>query len=87
VHISVRLFAGAAQLAGTSQLELELSSQSTAQRKALVSDVVLRLLEQIPQLSSLLKNSRWAVDDDFVELNHVLQDGQMLAMIPPVSGG
>ena len=74
MQISVRLFAGLRERAGVSKLELD--------GVATVGDVWPRLgLGDEP--GGLL----YAVNREYVERSHALQDGDEVALIPPVSGG
>ncbi|MFO0943372.1 MAG: MoaD/ThiS family protein, partial [Pirellulales bacterium] len=52
-----------------------------------VAEVISQLLLEYPQLQSLAQRSRWAINDDFVELNAVVRVDDRIAMVPPVSGG
>ncbi len=81
--ISVQLFAAAAQLAGTKQVELRFADGPSPT----VAEVVHRLLLEYPQLQSLAQRSRWAINDDFVELSNIVRAEDRIAIIPPVSGG
>jgi molybdopterin synthase catalytic subunit len=74
VRVSVRLFAGLRERAGTGRLELD--------DVASVDDVwsKLGLGDEPPGLL-------YAVNRAYVERGHVLQDGDEVALIPPVSGG
>jgi molybdopterin converting factor subunit 1 len=40
-----------------------------------------------PPLRGQLVNVRFAVGDDFADSSHVLRHGDVVALIPPVSGG
>ena len=82
--IQIRLFAGAAQLAGQSTVGL---SPTDLPSNPTIGDVANCLTERYPQLQSLAAKSRWAIGSDFVELEHPVESAQHLAMIPPVSGG
>lgn len=82
--IQIRLFAGAAHLAGQSTVEL---SQADLPSQPTVGDVANCLTARYPQLQSLAAKSRWAIGSDFVELWHPVESARNLAMIPPVSGG
>ena len=74
VRVSVRLFAGLRERAGTGRLELD--------DVATVSDVWPRLgLGDEP--AGLL----YALNREYVERSQTLQDGDEVALIPPVSGG
>ena len=82
--IQIRLFAGAAQLAGQSTVEL---SENDLPSHPTIGDVANCLTARYPQLQSLAAKSRWASGSDFVELGHPVESERNLAMIPPVSGG
>lgn len=45
------------------------------------------LLERYPALSGVIHHARWAVNEDFEDMDFVLSDGDRVAMIMPVSGG
>ena len=74
VRVSVRLFAGLRELAGTGRLELE--------DVATVADVWPKLA-----LGDEPGGLMYAVNREYVERSHPLQDGDEVALIPPVSGG
>ncbi len=81
MKINVRLFAGAAQVAGTRTVEVEVSDGADV---AAVRDA---LLNRLPQLKALCDVSLWATDTEVLDERTVLKAGSELAMIPPVSGG
>ena len=81
MKVHVRFFAAARERTKTSALTLDLPEGATV---ALVSE---RLTEQFPALASLLPQLRFAVDQEFAPLTHVLSDGVEVALIPPVAGG
>ena len=74
VRVSVRLFAGLRERAGVSRLELD--------DVARVGDVWARL-ELGDEPGGLL----YALNREYVDRSHELQDGDEVALIPPVSGG
>jgi molybdopterin converting factor subunit 1 len=76
VHVTVRLFAGLREQAGTSRRELELERGATA------ADVwpALGLGERPPGLLV-------AVNREYADAAQALSDGDEVALIPPVSGG
>ena len=77
MRVTVRLFAGLRELAGTGRRELELPDG------AAVTDVwaALGLVGSEPE--GLL----YAVNREYAEAGRVLVDGDEIALIPPVSGG
>jgi MoaE-MoaD fusion protein len=78
VPVSVRLFAGLRERAGVSRVELD--------DVATVADVWARL-EQVLQLGDEPAGLLYALNREYVDRDHALQDGDEVALIPPVSGG
>jgi molybdopterin synthase catalytic subunit len=76
MHVRVRLFAGLRERAGADEVELELPEG------ALVSDALERL-------SAVTAGARvvMAVNREYADPNALLEPGDELALIPPVSGG
>jgi molybdopterin synthase catalytic subunit len=74
VQVTVRLFAGLRERAGVGRLRLE--------DVARVADVWPRL-----DLGDEPAGLLYAVNREYVERSHALQDGDEVALIPPVSGG
>jgi molybdopterin synthase catalytic subunit len=79
--ISVRLFARLAELTGTRETILETGEGLR------VRDVLPALERSWPGLSGTSQSLRYAVNQEFVGEDHVLRDGDEVALIPPVSGG
>ena len=76
MEVSVRLFAGLRELAGSDSLQLELADGAS------VADALAALSGQIDASGCLLAVNRQYADDDLI-----LAAGDELALIPPVSGG
>ena len=74
VRVTVRLFAGLRERAGTGRLQLDGVNR--------VGDVWKRL-ELGDEPSGLL----YALNREYVDRDHALADGDEVALIPPVSGG
>ena len=74
MRVSVRLFAGVRERAGTARLELD--------DVARVDDVWARL-----DLGDEPPGLVYAVNREYVDRGHELRDGDEVALIPPVSGG
>jgi molybdopterin converting factor small subunit len=55
--------------------------------KATVNDLFKQLQNSYPQLRDFEKSTLFGIDVDFVERNHELQDGDTIAIMPPVQGG
>lgn len=81
VRVRVLLFAACREIAGASELALELDAG------ARVSDALTRLAGMEPRLARFLPGCRQARNDRFVAPDEPLADGDELAVIPPVSGG
>jgi molybdopterin synthase catalytic subunit/molybdopterin converting factor small subunit len=76
VKVSVRLFAGLRERAGTDELELELPEG------ARVADALAQVQHLAPGVSLVL-----AVNREYADEGVVLTAGDELAVVPPVSGG
>jgi molybdopterin synthase catalytic subunit/molybdopterin converting factor small subunit len=74
VRVSVRLFAGLRERAGVARLELDDDARA--------GDVWARL-----DLGAEPSGLMYAVNREYVGRSHELQDGDEVALIPPVSGG
>jgi len=81
MHITVRLFAILKDLAGTSEVQLDLLPAAT------VASAAERLGLAIPNLRDPLRRVAFAVNREYVSPGTELHDGDELAIIPPVSGG
>jgi molybdopterin synthase catalytic subunit len=79
--ISVRLFAGLREMIGERDVDVELPEGAT------VGDLRARLGEEYPIVQAFLPTLVCAVDEEYVPSEHVLQSGDRVALIPPVSGG
>ena len=62
-------------------LLMEIRSGSTA------SDVIKILSEKYPSVADILKVTRLAHEDEYVDKLSILTDGEEYCLIPPVSGG
>jgi molybdopterin synthase catalytic subunit len=81
VRIRVRLFAVQREIAGTRQVDLDLRAPAT------VEDAWTALVARVPALGPGRPSVRFAVNGDYADAATVLDDGDELACIPPVSGG
>lgn len=78
--ITVRFFAAAADAVGRRQLEGDWAGLTPPQ-------LLANLQEQYPPLARLVPSLAVAVNREYAEADRVLQDGDEVALIPPVSGG
>jgi molybdopterin synthase catalytic subunit len=81
VHIRVRLFAVQRELAGTRAVGLDLPTGAT------IEDGWVALVERLPVLASGRPSMAFARNGEYAEPGAILEDGDELACIPPVSGG
>ncbi len=81
ITIVIKLFAVYQEAYGVPELTLELPIGVT------VADVRDRLLAEHPELAQWRDLTRFGVNLQFVEPNTVLQPGDEVVFIPPVSGG
>ncbi|MBI3408682.1 MAG: molybdopterin converting factor subunit 1 [Planctomycetes bacterium] len=81
MKVTVRFFARARDLAGTSSASFDLPDGATVQ------DLRRRLAADYPALEVLLARSAVAVDDEFAGDNQRLEGDAEVALLPPVSGG
>ena len=79
--VSVRLFAGAAEVAGVRVHRVTIEDGAT------VDEVFDRMAEQFPALAVMKASLKFAVNQEFVEMDQRLSNGDEMAVIPPVSGG
>ena len=81
MKVNVRLFAGLHDLLGKRDVVMELAEGAT----------VLQLREQLakeyPIVTPYLTTLVCAVDEEYVPSEHRLQEGDEVALIPPISGG
>ncbi|MEM7593481.1 MAG: MoaD/ThiS family protein [Cyanobacteria bacterium P01_A01_bin.83] len=81
IKIKVKLFAIYQEAFETSELDLVLAKQTS------VGNVLESLIEQKPYLQKWRDVTRFGVNLQFVESDTLLQDGDEIVLIPPVSGG
>jgi len=81
LHVNVRLFAGLYALVGERRVPLELPEGAT------IVELREALTSKYPAVRPFLQTLVCAVAEDYVPSSHVLQEGDEVALIPPVSGG
>jgi sulfur-carrier protein len=81
ITVTVKLFAAYQEAYGVAELVLELRSGTTVQ--ALCD----RLIAEHPELAHWRSLTRFGVNLQFVEPTTILQTGDEVVFIPPVSGG
>jgi molybdopterin synthase sulfur carrier subunit len=81
INVTVKLFAIYQEV--YQQEEIILSTQE----KTPISEILNTIIEEKPVLKKWRNLTRFAVNFDFVDEDYILQDGDEIALIPPVSGG
>ena len=81
ITITVKLFAAFGEAFGVSEITLELPPDTP------VSQVLESSIAQYPQLEQWRDRTRFGLNMEFVSPDTILQDGDEVVLIPPVSGG
>jgi molybdopterin synthase sulfur carrier subunit len=82
MQINILFFGRLKQDVGEKQKTLEL------QQNSLTIDELMDILKaHYPALEAQLATVAYAVNDELVESDYVLHDGDRAALLPPVSGG
>ncbi len=79
--VKVRLFARLSEVAGVREADVELGEGITA------GDAYRLLCNRYPAMAGFDDALMYAVNAEYVPSEQPLQDGDELALIPPVSGG
>jgi molybdopterin converting factor subunit 1 len=81
MKVHVRAFAGLVAMIGAREIEVEVRDGAT------VADVRAAVAAAYPQVEAMLRNVVCAVGEEYVEDEYVVREGDVVALIPPVSGG
>lgn len=81
ITITVKLFAAYQEACGKSELVLQFPDETP------VSAVSDRLIAEHPELSKWRDVTRYGINLIFVKPDTILQNGDEVVLIPPVSGG
>jgi molybdopterin converting factor subunit 1 len=81
MKIRLRFFASLRERLRKSEAEHELENGST------VADLWNALCEEHPELREVTASISFAVNQEYVDRDTILHDGDEVALIPPVSGG
>ena len=79
--VRVRLFARYAELVGRAEAAVSVTLPAT------VGDVVRRLRDEVPAARALPERPLAAVNLHQVKLDARVQDGDEIALLPPIAGG
>jgi molybdopterin converting factor subunit 1 len=81
MKVKLRFFAGLREIAGSEQMEMDLAPGTDT------SSLWEMLVDYYPRLSPYSRSVQVAVNRDFAARSTVLQSGDEVAFLPPVSGG
>lgn len=81
ITVTVKLFAAYQEVYGIPELRLSFAPKTP------VGAILDSLLQEKPELEQFRNITRFGVNLRFVEPNTILQDGDEVVLIPPVSGG
>jgi len=81
VRVRLRFFASVRERLRRSEAEVDLAPGAT------VADLWEELRRAYPTLAELGASLRFAVNQEYVDAQHQLAEGDEVAVIPPVSGG
>jgi molybdopterin synthase sulfur carrier subunit len=79
--VNVRFYASLRETIGQREITLTLPDGAT------VEHVRARVGETYPLVKPFLPNVVCAVGEEYVPVTHTLREGDLVALIPPVSGG
>ena len=79
--VTVRLFARLREIAGATEVQVEVPSGST------VADTWAALSARYSELAGYATSVSCAVNEDYARMTAPLQEGDEVAFLPPVSGG
>ena len=81
MKINVLFFASCREVIGMKKLVMDLDGGVT------IAEIRKRIVCQFPQLAGVSKTLQFARNSEYVAEDTPLQDGDEVAVIPPVSGG
>src|SRR6185369_17232244 len=81
IKITALLFGQAREMAGAASLELEVAPPAT------VASAWAALVAAHPKLAAMERSLLFAVNEEYAGREQALNDGDQLAVLPPVSGG
>lgn len=93
MRIRVRLFASAAEAAGSDLVTVEVGAETRSgagpseNETATVGGVRSAMRTQFPELETILRRAWFALEEEYVADDRVVGPEDELAVIPPVSGG
>src|SRR6185295_18065666 len=81
LKITTLLFGRAREMVGAADLELEIAQPAT------VASAWAALVAEHPKLAAMERSLLFAINEEYAGREQALNDGDQLAVLPPVSGG
>jgi MoaD family protein len=81
IKVRAELYSRLKEIVDASVVELSLPENAT------VNDLFEQLEKSYPELRDFDKSVLFSIGVDFVDRNHELKDGDIVAVMPPVQGG
>jgi MoaD family protein len=81
MKVRVELYSRLKEIVDASLLELSLPENAT------VKDLFEQLKERYPQMRDFEKSVLFGIGVEFVDRSYLLNDGDVIAIMPPVQGG
>jgi MoaD family protein len=81
MNVRAEFYSRVKEIIGASALELSLPENST------VNDLFEQLKESYPQMRDFEKSVLFGIGVEFVDRNQPLNEGDTIAIMPPVQGG
>ena len=81
MELTIHLFGHYADLFEKGQIKMTLPEGAT------VKELLVHLQQADPKLSSIGAHCRIAIDEEYAKPERVLQEENIVALIPPMSGG
>ncbi len=81
--VSVRLFAGFREKFNSDMVEITINSDTT------LEEFIKLMGKDFPEIDEIIKTNRAtiAVNHEVVEMDHIINNNDEIALFPPVSGG
>lgn len=81
MKVKVKFFGSQRKVVGENEIDIELEEGTT------LGELIRRLIERYPELKKLDKSTRMSVNHKSAQRSNLLEDGDEVALFPPVEGG
>jgi MoaD family protein len=81
LRVRAEFYSRLREIVGAPSLEIALNKGAT------VRELVKKLSDEHPQLCDFEKSMLFGIGVEFVDRDHLLKDGDVIAIMPPVQGG